>query len=755
MPMFVYHADCVGQETNCLYRHRVEITDEASLLEAVCHDYVCAEYRGGYRSKENFISSNCLAADFDNDHSENPADWIHPRQIVDALPRVTVAIHYSRNHMRIKKGKPARPKFHAMIAIDEVTDAAAYAAMKRKLAEMLPFADPNALDAARFFFGTEDPLVEFYPGERTLNELLTEEEPDFDANMPAGTYGERLILEGSRNGTLSRRAAKIVKRFGYTEEAHEIFLKEAAKCVPPLEDDELQKIWRSAARVADWAQKQPGYIPPKEFNAIGGLKPDDYSDVGQAKMIATDCGAELAFTPATDYLRFTGKRWEESKTKALGLVIDFLDRQLADAELCLELATKRLTDLGVGEAAIAAGGKTLEKMIPRGAMDAYAQYLSAKAYFAFVMKRRDMKYIQAAMQSARPMVEVDQDELDRRENLLNCPDGTYDLSKGMNGRQDHDAGDFITKMTAAAPGDKGEALWKDALEKIFRGDAELIDYVQRTVGLAAVGEVYQEAMIIAYGKGSNGKSTFWNTIAEVMGSYSGKISADTLTVGCKRNVKPELAEVRGQRLVIASELEEGQRLSTSIVKQLCSTDLIEAEKKYKDPFKFRPTHTLVLYTNHLPKVGATDDGIWRRLIVIPFGAKITGSGDIKNYAKYLVANAGPAIMKWIIEGAEKAIRDNFKLQLPKCVEAAIAAYKAENDWMAHFLEACCEVGPDLEEKSGELYSAYRAYAMRSNEFCRSTTEFYTDLEQRGFTRVKLRNGRIVRGLRLNDPDSEF
>ena len=69
MPMFVYHADCVGQETNCLYRHRVEITDEASLLEAVCHDYVCAEYRDGYRSKENFISSNCLAADFDNDHS--------------------------------------------------------------------------------------------------------------------------------------------------------------------------------------------------------------------------------------------------------------------------------------------------------------------------------------------------------------------------------------------------------------------------------------------------------------------------------------------------------------------------------------------------------------------------------------------------------------------------------------------------------------------------------------------------------------
>ena len=112
--------------------------------------------------------------------------------------------------------------------------------------------------------------------------------------------------------------------------------------------------------------------------------------------------------------------------------------------------------------------------------------------------------------------------------------------------------------------------------------------------------------MIAYGDGSNGKSTFWNTIAGAMGDYAGLISADTLTVNCKRNVKPELAEVKGKRLLIASELEEGQRLSTSIVKQLCSTDLIEGEKKYKDPMKFRPTHSLILYTNHLPKVGAMD-----------------------------------------------------------------------------------------------------------------------------------------------------
>ena len=106
--------------------------------------------------------------------------------------------------------------------------------------------------------------------------------------------------------------------------------------------------------------------------------------------------------------------------------------------------------------------------------------------------------------------------------------------------------------------------------------------------MALIGHVYIEALIIAHGDGRNGKSTFWNVLARVMGSYSGNISADALTVGCKRNVKPELAETKGKRLLIAAELEEGMRLNTSVVKQFCSTDEIYAEKKYKDPFAFTP-----------------------------------------------------------------------------------------------------------------------------------------------------------------------
>jgi P4 family phage/plasmid primase-like protien len=350
------------------------------------------------------------------------------------------------------------------------------------------------------------------------------------------------------------------------------------------------------------------------------------------------------------------------------------------------------------------------------------------------------------------MLEVEQRNLDVDEFLLNTPSATYDLRKGLGSRADHDSSQLITKQTAVDPGSAGADLWVDAPNTFFLGDAELIDYVQKTVGLAAIGKVYVEALIIAYGDGRNGKSTFWNAISRMLGTYSGNISADVLTVGCRRNVKPELAEAKGERLLIASEMEEGMRLNTSNVKQLCSTDEIYAEKKYKDPFSYIPSHTLVLYTNHLPKVGAIDSGTWRRLIVIPVEAKIEGKQDVKNYGSYLFEQPGGAIMAWIIQGARKVIADAYRIEPPKQVKEAVSTYKANNDWLAHFLGECCDVGLTLMEKSGELYAEYRAFCFRTGEFTRSTTDFYGALDIAGFERVKRKNGAIVYGLKLK---SEF
>ena len=383
-------------------------------------------------------------------------------------------------------------------------------------------------------------------------------------------------------------------------------------------------------------------------------------------------------------------------------------------------------------------------------MDAYKEFLSAKSYYAFVMKYRNYKNIVNTQNAAKPMVSADISMFDAQENYLNTPDAAYDLEKGVAGVMPHRSSDLMTKITNASPGEKGKEIWEDALNTFFCGNRELMEYVQETVGLAAIGKVYEEALIIAYGEGRNGKSTFWNAISRVMGTYAGTISADALTVGCRRNVKPEIAELKGKRLIIAAELEEGVRLSTSILKQLCSTDQVRGEKKFKDPFDFTPSHTVVLYTNHLPKVGASDDGTWRRLIVIPFHARIEGSSDVKNYADYLYEHAAPSIMAWIIEGARKVIAANHKLKKPAVVEMAIEQYRGMNDWMGIFLEECCDVGDGLEQKAGEFYQEYRNFCQRTGEYTRHNSDFSAELEKRGFLKKKTRKGAFVMGVTLKD-----
>ena len=259
----------------------------------------------------------------------------------------------------------------------------------------------------------------------------------------------------------------------------------------------------------------------------------------------------------------------------------------------------------------------------------------AITYYGFVMKHRDFKYIQSTVNAARTMVYIQITDLDKDGFLLNTPGLTIDLRKPISEGYAPRPQDLITKQTSVTPSDEGMDLWLDAVDKFFCSDPELIEYVQKNVGLSAIGIVFNEALLISYGEGRNGKSCFWNTIAKVMGTYAGHISAETFTVGCRHNARPEMAELKGKRLVIAAELEDGTRLSTSMLKKLCSTDNIAAERKYKDPISFPPSHKISMFTNHLPRVGVTDSGTWRRLIVIPFNAKFEGDSDIKNYSEYL------------------------------------------------------------------------------------------------------------------------
>jgi len=196
------------------------------------------------------------------------------------------------------------------------------------------------------------------------------------------------------------------------------------------------------------------------------------------------------------------------------------------------------------------------------------------------------------------------------------------------------------------------------------------------------------------------------------------------------------------------------------LKKITSTDPIDAEKKYKSPFIFTPTHTPLMYTNFLPKIGSRDRGTTRRLCVVPFTAKFEGASDVKNYGDFLLEHAGGAILKWIIEGAKKVIDSNYHIEPPECVRQATRDYIDAFDWLSKFLEARCFIGDGIREQSGALYNAYRSHCDEISEmYKRSAQDFNSALAGAGFERVQPGGNKkpaYFMGLRLlTDAERDF
>lgn len=239
----------------------VETLDD--FKKVILKDYACAVYKDNHRSKEDFLYADAIVFDIDNDHSENPDDWITPDKASCFFSDVPIYIQYSRNHMKIKNGKKERPKFHIIMPIDKETDANAYQDMKKKVHAIFPFVDRQALDSARLLFGTSEPNADCIDGTRTLTDFLKE----YDDEVKFAELGET-IPEGSRNKTMYSIALKLLTRYGLCDESLNKYREASAKCTPPLEKDELNTIWKSAHKYYQVIKVQKGYIPPEQYNNV-------------------------------------------------------------------------------------------------------------------------------------------------------------------------------------------------------------------------------------------------------------------------------------------------------------------------------------------------------------------------------------------------------------------------------------------------------------------------------------------------------
>lgn len=286
----IHYADYCQNPKNCLYPHEGTVADAEEFARIVAHDHVFFDFRDNYRNLDNFIGTSVLAVDCDNDHSEQPEEWISLRRMTEIFASVRFVAYTSRNHEKPKGSKAARPRFHMVFPIERITSADEYKQLGEQLQRYLPVFDENAMDAGRFYFGNPEAKVYFHDGDLSITDFLEEaalwnstigdsaKEPQpattdkpkkpllsLEAINARSDFGDDTIPEGSRNATLSTIAGKLVKRYGVTDTALDAFMKNADRCSPPLSGKELDAIWQSAKKFYEKLSADESYISPEEY----------------------------------------------------------------------------------------------------------------------------------------------------------------------------------------------------------------------------------------------------------------------------------------------------------------------------------------------------------------------------------------------------------------------------------------------------------------------------------------------------------
>lgn len=458
---------------------------------------------------------------------------------------------------------------------------------------------------------------------------------------------------------------------------------------------------------------------------ISSFEPTDYSDVGQGQLLAEAYKHRLPYCDGMGWFTYKDGIWVQSDIEAHGY-------------------SQKLTDLQYQEAFTNQMAKITQRSSDASHDDPYLNYARL---------RRSSARIAATLKEATPKLSIEASVLDGDPLILNTPSGEIHLDTGE--MTPHDPNHYITHMTKLSPSEERYELWAGFLEQISCGDEAIADFLQQLAGMAAIGKVYEERLVIALGSGGNGKSTFFNAIQDVLGDYVGTIRSELMISSNDSGKKFEYARLRGKRFIIAEELEEGKQLDTAAVKHLCSTGDINAQFKGKDIFTFKPSHSTVLCTNHMPAVKAVDSGTWDRLIVVPFNGRFRNQAtEIKNYGAYLVEHCGGSILKWIIEGAQKYIQNDYKLLIPEAIQTVTGNYQEENDWAADFFSECLIFDATQSATGSELYDAYQKFCRGSGIQALAQTIVLPRIAAHpDVSRKRTRKGMRYDGVGINKPES--
>ena len=438
------------------------------------------------------------------------------------------------------------------------------------------------------------------------------------------------------------------------------------------------------------------------------LPGEPMTELGYARRLVTAYGDRLRYVPEwRRWLVWDGQRWAHDTTGQAQRWMKVTARNLTTSALAIEDEKERKAALGT---------------VRRGES-------SAGVSGALTLAGTEAGIVAAP------------GDLDADPFLLNCANGTLDLRTGE--LREHEPADLITKVARAAydPGAPGTAFTA-FLERV-QPDPLMRSFLARLLGHALEGRVTEHILPIFHGTGANGKSTLTTAAVMALGDYAGPADADLLTARSFDAHPTSVADLCGLRLARIDEGDKGRQLGEGTVKRLTGGDRLKARRMREDFWSFDPSHTFLMLTNHKPVVTGTDEGIWRRIRLVPWDVIIPPEERDLSFGDRLVPELDH-VLTWLI-GGHAAWREHG-LDEPAAVSAATAAYRGESDALGRFLtERCMSHG---ESRSSELFAEWQKWCANENEEFGTQTAFSNELTNRGYDKHRTETGAWWKGLGL-------
>lgn len=443
----------------------------------------------------------------------------------------------------------------------------------------------------------------------------------------------------------------------------------------------------------DW--KYNSDEPTREDSEVMPIRSAD--DTGNAQRLIDRFGDILKFSfEQNQFYVYNGQVWDVDRSGQTRRMVD---------------QTVELIETEDWTKDVDALGENADKIIEKKQKDK-AKHIS---------RSRNLTGKRNMLELTKGYIPVTHEDFDTDDFALNVENGYIDLRTGEFKQSDKERM-FSMMSNTTYKEDVGEPTqWLKFLDEVLDGDQEIIDFLQRALGYTLTGSTYEQVMFLLYGNGQNGKSKLIEVVQEVMGSYTKNVQAKALAPRSDNTINNDIAKLRDTRMATSSEPNDGFRFDEGLIKQITGDEVISARFLFEEEFDFMPKFKLWLTTNHKPIIQGTDDGIWRRLVVIPFDVTISESDREKDIAERLLTERDE-IFKWLVDGAVEWYKHK-DLRIPESIRSEKEEYRKEMNVFGEFLDDNCDIGADMEAKASELWVKYKDWAddgrfrsMNKNEF---------------------------------------